>query len=965
MTSQTTVPVADESNRLLAGNAPLTLDDPSLAWSVESGEADVFCVEIEASGALGRRHYLFSVKTGDLLFGIQPTSSGRPVALVAVGLANSSVHRVPVADVRAGMANPANAKTVLDSVEAWVRGMCRPRHGEAYYHAAVDLNAGASVSLTRGQTAGPLDGIVWVKELTGSARYLGAANALVPTGVPLPLADPAWIEADDSCQIDVATEALSPADEDFWQSLDAFNRMVLAHEQQHLDLMAARDAQGLEQAAVHEQATRETAFQSLSAVIDVTAAPAQTETHDLLFAACQAVAGAMHVDIRRPPAVEGAPPPSDPLGAIAKASRIRTRSVALQGEWWRREAGPMLGFWAGQQPQPVALLPARGGYNVVDPKANTRQPLDGRLRSQLAGTAIVFYRPFAERALGGWDLVRFGLQGLRGDLTRVVGLGVVIGIIATFTPIVTGVIFGSIIPASDHRRLVAIAFALIGAAVGSSLFQVAQGLAVVRIEARLDSSLESAVWDRLLTLPVPFFRDFSAGDLTNRAMGIDQIRQILEGAAISSILSAVFSLTSVVLMFYYSATLALIGVGLTLISLAATALACAVELKYVRRLTTLQGEIAGSLLQFITGIAKLRVAAAETRAFSAWATAFAEQKRLFFRSRNIGNALTTFSAAWLVLIYLVVFAVIASLPQGSLSTAAYLAFMAAFTGQLLISVLTLSQAATSVLQCVPLYERSLPILQTLPEVTEAKADPGLLSGAIEVSHVSFRYEAGGPPVLQDVSMRTQPGEFVAIVGPSGAGKSSIFRLLLGFETPESGTIYFDGRDLGGLDASAVRRQIGVVLQDARIMPGTIFENIVGTARLTMDDAWEAARLAGLDQDIKQMPMQMHTYISEGGATFSGGQRQRLMIARALVGKPRILLFDEATSALDNVTQAIVTESMAKLKATRVVIAHRLTTVQNADQIVVLEAGRVVQTGDYASLIAQPGTFADLARRQLT
>ena len=625
----------------------------------------------------------------------------------------------------------------------------------------------------------------------------------------------------------------------------------------------------------------------------------------------------------------------------------------------------MLAFLNADEPRPVALLPARGrSYTLVDPQTKAARRLDRSLNTQLLTEAFVFYRPFPERAVGVWEMLRFALRGMRPDLLRIVLLGAVVGVIAMFTPIATGVIFGDIIPAGDHQRIIAIAIALAGAALGSSLFEIARSLAVLRVEARLDSSLQSAVWDRLLKLPAPFFRHYSAGDLASRAMGIDQMRQILGGAAISTILSAVFSLFSLVLMFYYSAALALVGVVLTLMTLAALVVSQAVQLRSMRSITTLQGKIAGSLLQFITGIAKLRVAAAEARAFSIWANSFAEQKRAFFRAQNAANLLATFFAVWPLLTSLVIFAVVASLPQGSLSTAAYLAFVAAFTGQLLTSVLTLGQAATSVLQCVPLYERSRPILRTLPEVMAHKADPGVLTGAIEISHVTFRYQVDGPLVLRDVSMRIEPGELAAIVGPSGAGKSSILRLLLGFETPESGSVYYDGRDVDGLDAAAVRRQIGVVLQDARLMPGSIYDNIVGAQSLKMDDAWEAARMAGLEDDIRRMPMQMQTYISEGGATFSGGQRQRLMIARALAGRPRILLFDEATSALDNVTQAIVIESMAKLRATRLVIAHRLSTVQEADRIFVLVAGRVAQTGSFQELMAQPGPFAGLARRQL-
>jgi ABC-type bacteriocin/lantibiotic exporter with double-glycine peptidase domain len=301
--------------------------------------------------------------------------------------------------------------------------------------------------------------------------------------------------------------------------------------------------------------------------------------------------------------------------------------------------------------------------------------------------------------------------------------------------------------------------------------------------------------------------------------------------------------------------------------------------------------------------------------------------------------------------------------RGSLDTGQFLAYTAAFT-QLLLVVLLLGISFISLVGIVPVYERAVPLLQAALEVDPSRADPGELRGEIRVSHLTFRYEPGGRQILDDVSFDIRPGEAVAFVGPSGAGKSTIFRLLLGFESPESGEIYYDGHSLRNLDPTALRRQLSVVLQNGRVFSGSILQNIVGASSATLEEAWAAARGAGLEEDIKAMPMGMHTYVSEGGVTFSGGQRQRLMIARALVTKPRILLFDEATSSLDNRTQAIVTEGLDSLNATRVFIAQRLSTVMSADRIYVLEAGRVVQQGSFPELMAEPGLFQELARRQL-
>jgi ATP-binding cassette subfamily C protein len=368
-------------------------------------------------------------------------------------------------------------------------------------------------------------------------------------------------------------------------------------------------------------------------------------------------------------------------------------------------------------------------------------------------------------------------------------------------------------------------------------------------------------------------------------------------------------------------------------------------------------------MQVLGGIAKFRVAGAENRAFYLWAGEFARQRRVSFRARLNAICLTLFNTVFPAVTSLVIFAAYASMAGSGLSTGRFLAFNAAFGG-FLASMLALSSTALQILSIVPAYERARPILETAPEVDDSKADPGELKGDIEVSRLSFSYGPGAPPVLQDVCLRVRPGEFVAVVGPSGSGKSTLLRLLLGLDQPSSGAVYYDGQDLAGLDVRAVRSQCGVVTQNSQLMAGDIFTNIAGLANLSINDAWEAARMAGIEEEIRRMPMGMFTMISEGATNISGGQRQRLLIARALVKKPRLVFFDEATSALDNHSQAVVSRSLEKLQATRVVIAHRLSTIINADRIYVLDQGRVVQNGNYEQLMREKGLFAAMARRQL-
>jgi len=490
-----------------------------------------------------------------------------------------------------------------------------------------------------------------------------------------------------------------------------------------------------------------------------------------------------------------------------------------------------------------------------------------------------------------------------------------------------------------------------------------RSMLVVRIQARFGAALQQALMERLISLPAEFFRRFGVGDLAQRVLGIDQIEQYVSDVTISAALSGIFSLFSLVLIFVYDPPIAVIAVGIAIVALSVLVAEATIVARYARVIADRSGRVATDVLQMIDGIAKLRVANAETRAFVRWLDEFIEQRRAIVGNQRAMIPFTTFGRTWPIVAGFAVIAYIVFFHGGTLNAGTYLTVSAAL-GQFLSALFGLGDAASATAQTIPIYERAKPFLDAIPERAANRHDPGPLRGGLSLKNVVFRYVATGAPTLDHVSFDIQPGQFVAIVGPSGSGKSTLMRLLLGFEQPEAGTISYDGRDLASLDLGAVRRQIGTVLQSSRLIPGSIYENIAAGRILTPDEAWDAARAVGIAGDIAAMPMQMQTYLGGTGGGLSGGQRQRLAIARAIATAPRLLLFDEATSALDNATQAIVTATLAELNATRIVIAHRLSTIAGADTIVVVEAGRVVQQGSYDELMAQDGLFAELARRQV-
>lgn len=691
------------------------------------------------------------------------------------------------------------------------------------------------------------------------------------------------------------------------------------------------------------------------------AASAPPDSHDdkRLWEACRLVGAALGVTMRLPPVASG----GDPLDDIARASCLRTRQVLLHECWWQGDSGPLLAYRAADR-QPVALLPAGPGrYVLADPETGSRTRVTAEIAATVTPYAMMFYRPLPQRSATPRDVLRCGFAGGRRDLAAILALGLAGGVAALAAPLATRRIFDVVIPGARRGELGPLALALIASAVAITLFELLQKITLVRLESRVDVQIQAAVWDRLLSLPVGFFRRFEAGDLGDRATGLSAIHQTLSETVVSAVLAAIFSLVSLVLLFVFDAGLALVAVGLILLFMVLTALVSRALVRRQRALNAAQGQLSSLVLQLFTAIARLRVAGAEGRALARWAAGFAETQRLTVRVGEPRLALAAITGAFPIVATLTLYALVSRGGTVRLPTGTFLAFAAAFA-QVMAAGVALAGTVTSLAEAIPLYERAAPILRALPESDAGGLHPGKLSGAIHLEAVSFSYRPDGPRILEDVSLEIRPGECVAIVGPSGAGKSTLLRLLLGFERPEGGAVRYDGRDLMSLDVREVRRQIGVVLQNGSVLPGPILHNIIGASGLSVDAAWEAARLAGLAQDIERLPMGMYTIVSEGGSTFSGGQRQRLLIARALARCPRLVYFDEATSALDNATQAAVGASVAGLRATRVLIAHRLSTIQQADHIIVLEGGRVVQSGRYNDLIRQEGLFRTLALRQM-
>lgn len=651
---------------------------------------------------------------------------------------------------------------------------------------------------------------------------------------------------------------------------------------------------------------------------------------------------------------------ADALQQLATASGFRFRKVSLTGDWWRQE-GPSLLVQLASAATPAAVFWKARRYHLQDPETGTFTPINEAVAADINTTGFQLYPGLPENT-SFKGLVRFSMHNAFKELRTLViasGLAMLVGLIV---PIATAAVVSTAIPDGRLPLLKEMAILVGAGALGVFALGVTRTLLTIRLETLVNMRLQGAIWDRVLRLPSAFFRQYSTGDLLRRVLAIDESRRLLTGPILGAVLSGLFSVVSFGLMLIYDWRLALFGFVFALMCVGILWLFALRQLTYEYDYRNAQGGVTNRVLALLSGVEKLKLAAAEERGFAQWSIQFSEQQRTLWKSGRLNVLQLTFLTVIGPLGILGAI-LVAGVRTEPISLAAFAAFNAAF-GQFVAAISSLGLALGAVVSAVPLFHRAAPLLKAKQEVTKAAADPGKLTGQFSFDNVSFRYTDGNPLVLDKVSFTVEPGEFVALVGPSGAGKSSVFRLLLGFEQPEAGAVFYGALDLSGLNLRLVRQQFGTVLQSVGLLPGSLYENIAGARMLSDEEVMEAARRAAFADDIKSFPMGLETFVSEDARTLSGGQRQRLMIARALVGNPSIIFLDEATSALDNHTQAIVKDSIDKLNVTRLVIAHRLSTVRDADKILVLGKGRIVETGTYDELMQAKGAFYDLAKRQL-
>jgi ATP-binding cassette subfamily C protein len=650
-----------------------------------------------------------------------------------------------------------------------------------------------------------------------------------------------------------------------------------------------------------------------------------------------------------------------------KKANMQVRLVSLQSDWYKCDAGVML-CYRGKEREPAALLPeGTGKYRLVSASTPQGVTVGQDVAREIERDAFVCYPGLPLHKLSMKDMLRFMLRhSPKPDWRAILTVSFISGLLSLLLPLITESIFSDIIPISDRQGLGTVTQVMLVSGLTTAILGFVRGISTLRLKSHAGIALESALWSRLLSLPIRFFRQYDAGDLVGRMQGIAAIKALLDDNVLSVMFNTLFSFWSLCLMLYYSPRLTATAAAVWVVYVAVISLFYRRQIVFSRKKVDASNKVSARTLQILSGLSKFKLAGGEDAAFHLWSQVFGEAWSWNLKMRWNQNFSGLINSIQPIVLTMIVYYVTASVADGDKQTLSYSAFMgfqAAFAG-FNMTLVSFIPIVASIYNVVPFIENIKPVLEAEPEVTGDKLDVGTLSGEVEVKNLHFSYEPDSPMVLKGISFKIKAGESVAFVGASGCGKSTLLRILLGFEKPTQGAVLFDGQDFSSLNVSSVRSQMGVVLQNGQLMSGEIFTNIVGTSPLTLDDAWDAARLVGLDRDIENMPMGMNTVISEGAGNISGGQRQRILIARSLVNKPRIIILDEATSALDNTTQAIVTESMKRLSATRIIVAHRLSTIKDADRIFVLGEGRIAEEGNYEQLMRKSGIFAQLARRQL-
>ena len=962
--SGTTVPCA--------GNLPVKLDDPGSVWFIDQGSVNLFLVEFRDGVEQAAPQHLLRREAGWILPGVAPDERGdnkdTTLSLIAKGSPGTLLKRLP-----ASLLSEVHPAELVEQTDTWLTAITDTlsRFASPIPRATALADPGMARTFPP-CTLSVHRNVVWVsKPSRGEFLFMDIvdqaelAKASGSHETMIPLTRTSWLTLlDRATLLGKSTETLAQQDM-LLPALASFHAVAFALERLNRQL-AVVDEVNLERARTTSRRTAEkTARQRLFNIYDL---PIDQDTRvedTALTDALRIIGRHEGIDFKIPTRSEPSDAPVS-LVEVLDASAVRARRVRLRAEdrWWNGDSNAMLGFRAADG-QPVALLPGKfGRYREIDPVSKRSVRIAADRANTLGEEAWMFYRPLPSENVKPSDLLGIALHGSAADLVRLVISGLPGGLIKLLPALALGYAANEITAGGSVGAIYSVAVALAAFGLLGALLHLFQSTAMMRLEGRSASRAEAAFWDRLMRLPTSILHRHSTGDLAMSGMTFQNLRDGLQGVVADSLLSIIFLLPVFGIIFFYNTTLGLITLAFSLASLLITVALGLLQIAPYGRMISATRRVTGRLFQIVGGFTKLRVENAEGSAFAIWARDYREQKRAELELGAFEGHSRAFGAALPFLAGGVLLFAVAAVSDRDILVGDFLVVYIVFI-VFQSAIARLGESFGTIAAMLPAFNQMRPLLAAVPE-TETEGEPvEYLGGEILFDRVSFRYDPDGPLILDDVTIHARPGEFVAIAGESGAGKSTLFRLALGIDRPTAGAVYYDGRDLRHLNLKQVRRKIGAVPQSVGLHPMDIWDNLVSHhEEVVTEDVWAATRVAVVENEIKGMPMGMMTMVGTSGAVLSGGESQRVTIARSVIGSPRIMLFDEATNWLDNENQAKVMQNLTALTSTRVVIAHRLSTLQQADRIYVLQAGKVAQSGSFEELMEAEGVFRNLIKRQI-
>lgn len=948
-----------------ASNLPLAMDDPQFVWFIEKGTVDLFLVEYRDGEEQSAPRHLMRADSGRLLLGVAPPAGGMNLRLIAKGLPDTLLRRLSITSLAA-----VRSAELVEHVDTWILDVSAMLSRDVVPRPRPDVVARpAQKPETRSGTLSAKRGVVWVSDFPPeTGLFMGlidpAESKDEAATAAIPLTPFSWLTLMEPVPLFARSSETLAKESLLLPALAHFNSVAFSLEQLNRRL-AIVDQANLDRArATNRRASEEDARRRLFNLYGSLKPEAAGESDSALLDVLRIIGRHEEIDFKEPAKTDTAGAAAA-LSDVLEASAVRGRQVRLAqaDRWWIGDSGAMLAF-RKDDGRPVALLPGLlGHYREVDSSGCKTRVTPERAQS-LHPEAWLFYQPLPSGVVGPHDLFRLARKRLTVDFVRFGLTGLIGGLIMLLPAVVAGFIINEVIPTGEANLLYTATAALAALALIRALLHVLQGTALMRLEGRATSRVEAAFWDRLLRLPLRCLHRYSAGDIAMRGMTFQNLRDTVQGVIANTVLSIVFLSPAFVLICLYDAMLGAVTAVFGLLSIIVTITLGLGQISPQGRAIRTIHRLAGQLFQLINGISKLRIASAEGSAFAVWARNYREQKLAELQRGTFDTHLQAFGTALPLLAGAVLILAVTLPGQVTITVGDFFVVYLLFT-LFLTGVARLGASFSAIATIMPALEQVRQFLTETPEISVEGEPVETLGGEIVFDHVSFQYDPDGPLILDDVSIHARPGEFVAIAGESGAGKSTLFRLALGLNQPSGGAVYYDRRDLKYLNVKQVRRQVGTVPQAVQLQPQDLWDNIIGDyEEATAKDAWHAAKLAAVDREIAAMPMGMFTNVGDSASVTSGGESQRITIAHALLRNPRILLLDEATNWVDNDNQSKIMANLAALTSTRIIIAHRLSTLRQADRIYVMRSGKVVQEGSYTKLVATEGAFQDLVRRQM-